>query len=70
MLISCDNNRLQGSKEAEAKKLIRESGLKIFAYDGLDEAASQGKRDASFFAILLRKERRLTTHLIIVSYVI
>jgi hypothetical protein len=30
-------NSLQGSKEAEAKKLINGSGLKIFAYDGLDE---------------------------------
>lgn len=31
--------RLQGTKENEAKKLIKESGMKIFAYDGLDEAA-------------------------------
>ncbi|THH11777.1 hypothetical protein EW145_g412 [Phellinidium pouzarii] len=33
--------RLKGTKEAEAKQLIKESGLKIFAYDGLDEAAEQ-----------------------------
>ncbi|WFD45108.1 hypothetical protein MPSI1_003785 [Malassezia psittaci] len=31
--------RLQGTKEAEAKKLIKESNLKIFAFDNLDEAA-------------------------------
>jgi len=29
--------RLQGTKETEAKKLIQESGMKIFSYDGLDE---------------------------------
>ncbi|KZT43936.1 putative beta-succinyl CoA synthetase precursor [Sistotremastrum suecicum HHB10207 ss-3] len=33
--------RLQGTKEKEAKELIRQSGLKIFAFDGLDEAASK-----------------------------
>ncbi|KAL7421265.1 succinate--CoA ligase beta chain [Cryptotrichosporon argae] len=33
--------RLQGTKEAEAKKMIKESGLKIFPYDGLDEAAAK-----------------------------
>ncbi|KAF8528070.1 succinyl-CoA synthetase beta chain SSC-beta [Hysterangium stoloniferum] len=33
--------RLQGTMEKEAKKLIQESGLKIFAYDGLDEAAEK-----------------------------
>ncbi|KIJ45755.1 hypothetical protein M422DRAFT_29825 [Sphaerobolus stellatus SS14] len=33
--------RLQGTKEPEAKKLIQESGLKIFAFDGLDEAAAK-----------------------------
>ena len=33
--------RLQGTKEAEAKKMIKESGLKIYPYDGLDEAASK-----------------------------
>ncbi|KAJ9098832.1 Succinate--CoA ligase [ADP-forming] subunit beta, mitochondrial [Naganishia adeliensis] len=33
--------RLQGTKEAEAKKMIRESGLKIFPFDGLDEAAAK-----------------------------
>ncbi|WFD01112.1 hypothetical protein MYAM1_003873 [Malassezia yamatoensis] len=31
--------RLQGTKEAEAKKLIKESNLKIFAFDNLDQAA-------------------------------
>lgn len=29
--------RLQGTKEKEAKDLIRESGMKISAYDNLDE---------------------------------
>jgi len=33
--------RLQGTKEAEAKALIKESGLKIYAYDDLDEAAAK-----------------------------
>ncbi|WVQ95714.1 hypothetical protein IAU59_002813 [Kwoniella sp. CBS 9459] len=33
--------RLQGTKEAEAKKMINESGLKIFPFDGLDEAAAK-----------------------------
>ncbi|KAG8908547.1 hypothetical protein FRB99_005907 [Tulasnella sp. 403] len=33
--------RLQGNKEQEAKKLIEESGLKIYAFDGLDEAAAK-----------------------------
>lgn len=32
--------RLQGTKEAEAKKLIKDSGMKIFSYDGLDEGTS------------------------------
>lgn len=31
--------RLQGTKEAEAKKMIKESGLSIYSYDVLDEAA-------------------------------
>lgn len=31
--------RLQGTKEAEAKVLIKESKMKIFAYDNLDEGA-------------------------------
>ncbi|KAK4049418.1 succinate--CoA ligase beta chain [Microbotryomycetes sp. JL201] len=38
--------RLQGTKEAEAKKLIKESGMKIFAYDGLDEAAQAAVKAA------------------------
>jgi len=33
--------RLQGTKEAEAKKMIKDSGLKIYPYDGLDEAAAK-----------------------------
>jgi len=33
--------RLQGTKEAEAKALIKESGLKIYAYDDLDVAAAK-----------------------------
>ncbi|KAF9519804.1 hypothetical protein BS47DRAFT_1324146 [Hydnum rufescens UP504] len=33
--------RLQGTKEHEAKQLIKESGLKIFSFDGLDEAAAK-----------------------------
>ncbi|KAF8591970.1 succinyl-CoA synthetase beta chain SSC-beta [Ramaria rubella] len=38
--------RLQGTKEAEAKQLIRDSGLKIFAFDGLDEAAEKAVQAA------------------------
>ncbi|EKM60854.1 uncharacterized protein PHACADRAFT_247047 [Phanerochaete carnosa HHB-10118-sp] len=33
--------RLKGTKEAEAKAMIKESGLKIDAHDSLDEAAEQ-----------------------------
>ncbi|KAE8226001.1 hypothetical protein CF319_g1346 [Tilletia indica] len=33
--------RLQGTKEKEAKELIAKSQLKIFAFDGLDEAAAK-----------------------------
>ncbi|PSR73160.1 hypothetical protein PHLCEN_2v10972 [Hermanssonia centrifuga] len=33
--------RLKGTKEAEAKAMIKESGLKIIAHDNLDEAAEQ-----------------------------
>lgn len=33
--------RLQGTKEQEAKKLIKESGMAIFPFDGLDEAAAK-----------------------------
>jgi len=33
--------RLQGTKEHEAKKLIKDSGLAIFPFDGLDEAAAK-----------------------------
>merc|ERR1711939_154865 len=38
--------RLQGTKEKEAKELIRESKMKIFAYDGLDEAAAAAVKAA------------------------
>ncbi|KIJ68653.1 hypothetical protein HYDPIDRAFT_106885 [Hydnomerulius pinastri MD-312] len=33
--------RLKGTKEAEAKQMIRESGLKIIPFDDLDEAAEK-----------------------------
>jgi len=33
--------RLQGTKEHEAKQLIKESGLEIYPFDGLDEAAAK-----------------------------
>ncbi|ORX41153.1 hypothetical protein BD324DRAFT_613434 [Kockovaella imperatae] len=33
--------RLQGTKEKEAKQMIKESGLKIYPFDGLDEAAAK-----------------------------
>lgn len=33
--------RLKGTKEAEAKQMIRESGLKIVAFDSLDDAAEK-----------------------------
>ncbi|KAA1468555.1 succinate-CoA ligase [Dentipellis sp. KUC8613] len=33
--------RLKGTKEAEAKQMIRDSGLKIIPFDGLDEAAER-----------------------------
>jgi succinyl-CoA synthetase beta subunit len=32
--------RLQGTKEEEAKKLIKESGMAIFPFDGLDEVGA------------------------------
>ncbi|BGP37348.1 succinate--CoA ligase beta chain [Rhodotorula kratochvilovae] len=38
--------RLQGTKEAEAKALIRDSKMKIFAFDGLDEAAAAAVKAA------------------------
>ncbi|GAA5865412.1 hypothetical protein JCM1840_001565 [Sporobolomyces johnsonii] len=38
--------RLQGTKESEAKELIRESKMKIFAYDHLDEAAAAAVKAA------------------------
>ncbi|TFK20161.1 succinate-CoA ligase [Coprinopsis marcescibilis] len=33
--------RLKGTKEAEAKQMIKESGLKIIAFDSLDDAAEK-----------------------------
>lgn len=33
--------RLQGTKEVEAKQLIKESGLDIYAFDGLDEGSAK-----------------------------
>ncbi|EIW86425.1 succinyl-CoA synthetase beta chain SSC-beta [Coniophora puteana RWD-64-598 SS2] len=33
--------RLKGTKEAEAKQMIKDSGLKIIPFDGLDEAAEK-----------------------------
>jgi len=38
--------RLKGTKEEEAKALIKKSGLKIFAYDDLDEAAESAVQAA------------------------
>jgi len=40
--------RLKGTKEMEAKELIRESGLKIYAFDDLDQAAAQAAKFAKF----------------------
>ncbi|KAG6866821.1 hypothetical protein C0991_008757 [Blastosporella zonata] len=39
--------RLKGTKELEAKKMIQESGLKIEAFDSLDEAAERASRLAN-----------------------
>ena len=39
--------RLQGTKEQEAKELIRQSGLKIQAYNDLDEAARKAVEAAA-----------------------
>ncbi|KAK7463861.1 succinate--CoA ligase beta chain [Stygiomarasmius scandens] len=36
--------RLKGTKEQEAKNMIKESGLKIVAFDSLDDAAEQAVR--------------------------
>ncbi|KAK7732125.1 hypothetical protein SLS57_001105 [Botryosphaeria dothidea] len=33
--------RLRGTNEAEGQKIVDESGLKVFAYDGFDEAAAK-----------------------------
>jgi succinyl-CoA synthetase beta subunit len=38
--------RLKGTKEPEAKAMIRESGLKIIPFDSLDEAAEQAVKMA------------------------
>jgi hypothetical protein len=45
--------RLQGTKEAEAKVLIKESKMKIFAYDNLDEGAF-------YFSLFLFRRAELT----------
>ena len=39
--------RLKGTKEAEAKEMIRSSGLKIIPFDGLDEAAERAAQLAN-----------------------
>jgi len=39
--------RLKGTKEQEAKEMIRESGLKIEAFDSLDEAAARASQLAA-----------------------
>ncbi|CAK5280095.1 unnamed protein product [Mycena citricolor] len=39
--------RLKGTKEAEAKQMIRDSGLKIIAFDGLDDAAERAAQLAA-----------------------
>ncbi|KAG5639295.1 hypothetical protein H0H81_004497 [Sphagnurus paluster] len=39
--------RLKGTKELEAKEMIRQSGLKIEAFDSLDEAAERASRLAA-----------------------
>ncbi|POW20550.1 hypothetical protein PSHT_03467 [Puccinia striiformis] len=39
--------RLQGTKEKEAKKLIKDANMKIFAFDGLDEAACKAVEAAA-----------------------
>ncbi|KZV77562.1 succinyl-CoA synthetase beta chain SSC-beta [Peniophora sp. CONT] len=39
--------RLKGTKEAEAKEMIRASGLKIIPFDGLDEAAERAAQLAN-----------------------
>ena len=33
--------RLQGTADTEAKEMIKQSGLKIYPFDGLDEAAAK-----------------------------
>jgi len=39
--------RLQGTKEAEAKQMIKDSKMKIFAFDDLDEAAAKAVEAAA-----------------------
>ncbi|KAJ3510312.1 hypothetical protein NLJ89_g4752 [Agrocybe chaxingu] len=39
--------RLKGTKEAEAKQMIKESGLKILPFDSLDDAAEQAVKLAA-----------------------
>jgi succinyl-CoA synthetase beta subunit len=52
--------RLQGTKEHEAKELIRNSKMKIFAYDNLDEGESPR---ASFFGYLISRGTDLSSSL-------
>ena len=33
--------RLKGTADTEAKEMIKQSGLKIYPFDGLDEAAAK-----------------------------
>jgi len=39
--------RLKGTKEQEAKDMIRDSGMKIIAFDSLDDAAERAVELAS-----------------------
>jgi succinyl-CoA synthetase beta subunit len=52
--------RLQGTKEHEAKELIRNSKMKIFAYDNLDEGESPR---ASLFGYLISRGTDLSSSL-------
>ena len=53
--------RLQGTKEHEAKELIRNSKMKIFAYDNLDEGESP--RGSFFHAYMSRAGANLSSSL-------
>jgi succinyl-CoA synthetase beta subunit len=43
--------RLKGTKEAEAKQMIKDSGMKIIPFDGLDDAARHAVKLATNAAI-------------------